>query len=103
MAGALLVLAHLIRRRRAAFAGALRGIFGEGVVFAVSPAREAAGRDEWLQLKVPARSWVRVGEFSIASIRLPRLASIAGWCRPRRFASICASAWPTGSACSGCR
>lgn len=48
--------------RQAATAGALCGILGK-VVFVVSPAREAAGRDEWLQLKVPARSWVRMGEF----------------------------------------
>ena len=29
--------------------------------------------------------------------------STAGWCRRPRWRSICASAWPTGSACSGCR
>ena len=41
--------------------------------------------------------------FSTASGRLRPPGSIAGWCRPRRSASICASAWPMASACSGCR
>ncbi len=35
--------------------------------------------------------------------RLRPPASTAGWCRRRRFAFICASAWPMASACSGCR
>ena len=33
----------------------------------------------------------------------PSRASIAGWCRRRRCASISASAWPTASPCSGSR
>jgi len=28
---------------------------------------------------------------------------IAGWCQPAALVFICASAWPTVSACSGCR
>ena len=40
---------------------------------------------------------------STANASSPRPASTAGWCRRRRWRSTCASAWPTASACSGCR
>ena len=39
----------------------------------------------------------------IVNASLPRPGSIAGWCRRQRSAFICASAWPTASASSGCR
>ena len=40
---------------------------------------------------------------STANGSSPGPASTAGWCRRRRWRSISASAWPTASACSGCR
>ena len=40
---------------------------------------------------------------STASERSLSRASTAGWCRRPRWRSISASAWPTGSRCSGCR
>ena len=69
---------------------------------AITPVQWAGSNMSWPQ---PNATWhTGAGPaFSTRNAPSRRPASTAGWCRRRRSASISASAWPTASACSGCR